>query len=147
MTSKDFGGDITSFRQRGFDIAGVNLHKSEIDLIVDQETLAKLQGEGYTFARTLSPMAKHGTNPLASYKQPADVETLVKGYATKFPTLAAAESIGKSTQGRDIWALKITKDADRRRTTRRSRSSSTTARTTLVRSCRSRFRSTRSTRS
>lgn len=111
VESKDFGGDITSFRHRGFDIAGVNLHKSEIDLIVDSAMAAQLQSEGYTFRQTKQALAKgHGT-ALSGYKQPADVETLIKGYASKHPDIAAAESIGKSGQGRDIWALKITKDA------------------------------------
>lgn len=42
------------------------------------------------------------------YKTPAEVEAILKGLAAQYPQISTLISIGKSHEGRDIWALKIT---------------------------------------
>lgn len=41
-----------------------------------------------------------------------DLGKLLLSYQTRFPKLAKIESIGKSVQGRDLWAIKISKNVD-----------------------------------
>ncbi len=43
----------------------------------------------------------------ASYKDPAMTEALLRAYAQRFPKVAQLVEIGKSRQGRSIWALKL----------------------------------------
>lgn len=112
----DYGRDMPMLTARGHDVAGVDLEASEVDLVVDTGTVQLLRAEGFRVVRT-SPVPQGTAGPerdfaaTGSYKQPADVEALVHDYAARFPRLAAASSIGKSNQGRDIWAVRITKDA------------------------------------
>jgi hypothetical protein len=47
-----------------------------------------------------------------SYKDDAMVEALLRAYAEKFPELAHLEEIGRSHEGRPIWALLISAGAD-----------------------------------
>jgi hypothetical protein len=47
-----------------------------------------------------------------SYKDDAMVEALLRAYAEKFPDLVHLEEIGRSREGRAIWAMLITKGAD-----------------------------------
>lgn len=48
--------------------------------------------------------------PDRAYKTPATVEAALRDYAQRFPRLVTLRSIGKSGEGRDIWAVKLTAD-------------------------------------
>lgn len=110
----DFGRDMPVIGARGYDVAGVDLEANEVDLVLERETVDSLRAEGFNVVRT-SEIPLEIEQPIErnanAYKAPADVEALVQDYASRFPQLATAHSIGKSHQGRDIWVLRITKDA------------------------------------
>lgn len=111
----DYGRDIQVLRERDYDVAGVNLAENEVDLVIDAKTARQLANEGFQVVRSTavpsSPSSNRDFIEGASYKAPADVEALIHDYAARFPELATVESIGKSGQNRDIWAIRITKDA------------------------------------
>jgi carboxypeptidase T len=46
--------------------------------------------------------------PDAEYKKPDDIERSLKATESNFPDLASVRSIGKSNDGRDIWAIQLT---------------------------------------
>lgn len=110
----DYGRDMQVISARGYDIAGVDLDASEVDLVVEHATMTALRNEGFDVVRSkevpleLEEPAERGLT--TNYKAPGDVEALIQDYAARFPELAAAKSIGKSSQGRDIWVLRITKN-------------------------------------
>lgn len=111
----DYGRDMQVISARGYDIAGVDLDANEVDLVVEHATMKALRNEGFDVVRSkevpleLEVPADRGLT--SSYKAPGDVEALIQNYAASFPEIAAARSIGKSSQGRDIWVLRITKNA------------------------------------
>ncbi len=96
---------MQTLTQRGFDVAGVDLHASEVDLVVDADELAELESAGFTIVREVAvPFA---AAPEPGYKSPAAVKEILHDFGARFPSLATPVSIGQSHQGRDIWALRI----------------------------------------
>jgi carboxypeptidase T len=108
----DYDRDMPVISARGYDIAGVDLEASEVELVVERSTMTALRGEGFVVSRVrdIPALSPDRDFVAESYKAPADVEALVNDYMQRFPELAAKESIGKSNQNRDIWALRITKN-------------------------------------
>ena len=96
---------IAGLVQRGFDIAGVDLEKNEFFVITDRVGLKQLHGiEG---AEPLSSDFLVETLD-RSFKTPDDVTAILEKAASDFPELATVQSIGKSTEGRDIYAIRLT---------------------------------------
>lgn len=48
-----------------------------------------------------------------SYKDPAMVEALLRGYQGRYPEIAALRELGRTHEGRPLWALKISDNAAR----------------------------------
>ena len=101
----DVRGELGDLAHR-YDVAGVDLPAAQADVIVTPAELAEI---GLPVVRTASLPAA-GSLAASDYQTPSELETLLRGYAEQYPTLAAVESIGKSGEGRDIWAVRITKD-------------------------------------
>lgn len=94
---------------RDIDIAGVDLKEKKIDLILTPYEYQELKSEGYEISlnsEILSPMA-----PDADYKSPQEIEDFLKAVADRYPEITQLKSIGKSLEGRDIWAIKISDNA------------------------------------
>lgn len=90
---------------RGFDIAGVDLEAKEFSVVTDMVGLKQLKN--IRGIKTLS--SKFVVETLdTSYKKPSDIETALKKIAFDYPNLAVTDVIGRSTDGRDIYAIKLT---------------------------------------
>lgn len=59
------------------------------------------------------PRTARGFDLTKSYKNPEMVEAILKGYAKKYPKITQLLEIGTTHQGRTIWGLKISDNAQR----------------------------------
>lgn len=91
-------------QQMEIDIAGVNIKNHEVGVVVTSEEIEKLKSKGFI----LHTKQWLGAKSLdEEYKNPTEIEQILKTYATEYQGLTDLVSIGKSDSGRDIWALKI----------------------------------------
>lgn len=97
----------------GYDIAGVDLKAGTVDIVThgqDESLTLRFRG----FAVVGATAVDQTLAPEDGYKTPTEVEQILRQFAADYPQLARLESIGKSTDNRDIWAIKITDNPDRR---------------------------------
>ncbi len=103
---KNYSKQMKQLQALEFDIAGVDLKSKSVDLVVTPDQVDQLNQLGFN-AQVLRSQSTL-TKPDASYQTPEKVEALLKKYEATYPDLAKVVSAGKSLQGRDIWAIKIT---------------------------------------
>lgn len=92
---------LRRYTEQGFDVGGVNFETQTASLIVKHSRLSRtaaLPVRSVTRARL----------PDAAFKNHAEVERAVFDLEAKYPNLVRVESIGKSVDGRDIWAVLVT---------------------------------------
>jgi carboxypeptidase T len=106
----DYAGQMSLLATRGYDIAGVDIHASEVDLVVSRQELLLLEQQGFRLVREQA-VPSVGATLRGEYRAPEDIDALVHDYAERYPGLTSLTSIGRSNEGRDIWALQIAKDA------------------------------------
>jgi carboxypeptidase T len=105
----DYPRQMQVLARRGYDIAGVDISTSQVDVVVTRSELGRLEREGFELVREHA-IAGNDEQPPGAYKTPADVAALVHDYAERYPEIASAISIGRSNEGREIWALRISRD-------------------------------------
>lgn len=91
------------------DIAGVNTNSREIDVLINDYDYKNLETAGFDVV--LKEVKGITKGPDEEYKTPVEIEQIVTDFATRFPSLTKMISIGKSVEGRDIWAIKISDNA------------------------------------
>jgi len=110
VNAENFHGTMKDLSERGFDIAGVSVRDKKVDLLINDIEFRVLKRLGYQIE--LSQVKGVNKGPDEEYQNPAEVEAYVKKYHALYPGLTQLISIGKSLEGRDIWALKISDNAD-----------------------------------
>lgn len=103
IEASKFKDELKKFRDRELDIAGVNLKTNEVGLVVSREELRSLQAEGFFTTKE----ALLGAGIDTDFKDPSEIESILRTFADKYPNLTDMMSLGKTEQGRDIWMLKI----------------------------------------
>lgn len=105
IKSQNYRKDMLWIREMSLDLAGVDLKEGLIDLVVNKDELSLLEERG------LNPQINFvlGISKALDerYYSPQEIEDYVQLIASEFPHIAKAEVIGRSVQGRKIWALKI----------------------------------------
>lgn len=93
-----------------FDITGINHKENHIEAVLSETELdlIKAQKSNIQFA---FPYNVAG-GPDQEYKNPEEIEAFVKEINHRYPSITKVISIGKSVEGRDIWAIKISDNAD-----------------------------------
>lgn len=102
----DLTPEIKTFlKQQEFDIAGVNYNTMEIEAVLsdDELELIKAQKANIKFSFPQGLLAA----PDEEYKNPQEIEDFLVDIHARFPDITELHSIGKSLEGRDIWAIKI----------------------------------------
>lgn len=97
--------------QNDFDVAGVDHDESVVSVIVSQfdtNAISALKRKNFLIIseENLAPLA-----PSSEYKNPSEIEAIVKSWATRFPQLVQLQEIGRSVENRPIWSVSITSRA------------------------------------
>ena len=95
---------MTWLGHNGFDIAGMNLHKSEIEVITDEAGLTKLDQAGLK-GRTIKVTGANDTGVDSNYYSPDRIAARLNAIHAQYPTLTRLETIGTSLEGVPILAM------------------------------------------
>ena len=79
---------------QALDLAGVDLHQKQVDLIVNSEQAKWLMAHSFKIIYTSTLDNK--MSPDSRYQNPTKIESALKQLAAVYPTLAQVKSIGKS---------------------------------------------------
>lgn len=92
-------------RANEFDVTGINYKTMEIEALVTHEELARIEKQdtliAFSFPQNLL-MA-----PDDRFKNPEEIEDFIQDINARYPDITHVKSIGKTLEGRDIWAIKI----------------------------------------
>ncbi len=92
-------------KQNEFDVTGVNYKTMEIEALLTEAELEQIKAQKtqikFSFPQNLA-MA-----PDQDYKNPQEIEDFLREVHAAHPDITEIKSIGKSLEGRDIWAIKI----------------------------------------
>lgn len=101
--------EVQRLMREGYDIAGVNLDKGTVDVIADEREFSTL-----TSNKSLKVVRVKEFNPQAApdarYTNYEELTAALREYAEKHPEIVKLESYGKSLQGLDLWAVKISQN-------------------------------------
>ncbi len=87
------------------DVTGVDIPGGTLDALLTQAQVEQLRARGVAVDFALPKTLLRG--PDAEYLDPTEIEAQLKEYARRYPDLASVKVMGKSLEGRDIWAIKI----------------------------------------
>jgi hypothetical protein len=90
----------------GYDIAGVDVENGTVDVVVGSHVKSRLMKAGLGDVQAQKAIDP-SVAPDAQYTTYDELTTLLRGYASRYPEIVSVQSIGKSLEGRDIWAVKI----------------------------------------
>lgn len=105
----DYKAELKSLISQGYDIAGVDVDAGTIDVIVGDQQFDIVDSNkalNVVDIKTINPLKA----PDANYTTYDKLKTILTDYAAKNPTILKVESAGKSNEGRDIFAVKITEN-------------------------------------
>lgn len=96
-------------RQNEFDITGINYKTNEIEALLTKEELQLIQSQKttirFSFPQNLAAA------PDEEYKNPDEIEEFLKDIHARYPEITELRIIGQSLEGRNIWAIKISDNA------------------------------------
>ena len=99
--------------QAGYDVEGVQ--GKQVTVYADGDELSSLNNAGWPVIILPSPAASSAPatmKSLGTYNDYTNMTAMLQFYATNFPAICRLSSLGKSVQGRDLWAIKITSQPD-----------------------------------
>lgn len=92
-------------RAHEYDVAGIDWRRGELEVLASPEEIAELKNQNFNIVYELSQSLLR--NPDPEYLNPTKVEEALKRFNSTYPDLTQIKSIGKSLEGRDIWAIKM----------------------------------------
>jgi hypothetical protein len=107
---ENFKNSLKELNDLDMDIAGVDSKENIIDLLVNDHQYKELVSRGYEV--TVSEAKGVTKGPDSEYKNPEEIEIIVRDLHARFKDITKMVSIGKSLEGRDIWALKISDEPE-----------------------------------
>lgn len=110
VQSHRFKWDLQHFKLHGYDIPGVDIETQTIDLILTESQYQTFLAEGYQESILIPSSLKKA--PDAEYKNHQEITEFLQRVHADYPEITKLESLGKSFEGRDIWALLITDNPD-----------------------------------
>ena len=96
-------------RANEFDITGVDYKTMQIEALLSPEELKVFENQKANIKFSFPQSLLMG--PDKEYKNPEQIEEFVKDIHARYPEITELKSIGKSLEGRDIWAIKISDNA------------------------------------
>lgn len=96
-----FRDQLAELRKLDVDIAGVDIKRNQVTVVVDDVDFLLKRNFKLVRKEFLIKEVDPG------FKNAQEIESILKEYAAKYPAFTELHSIGKSLEGRDIWALQI----------------------------------------
>ena len=93
-------------RANQFDVTGVNYKTNEIEALLTEEEFAKISSQKSAVIKFSFPQ-NLALAPDEDYKNPDEITDFVNEIHAKYPDITEVKVIGKSLEGREILALKI----------------------------------------
>ncbi len=115
-----YRSQMALLKRMDIDIAGIDFKRKLIDVYVNSEEYEKLQerrfvmfGQVQTLSTPKSPNdpRRSGVDPL--YKNPEQIEQILKRVNRAFPNITKLIKAGDSFEGKPIWVLKISDNPER----------------------------------
>ena len=107
---RDFKAQMKELVEGGYDIAGVSPANNTVDIV--QRATSQQSFNTEIFGQVIATKFVDTTlAPDVGYKTPAEVDELVHRLANSYPDLVTVESIGRTHEGRDMWAIRVTSQA------------------------------------
>ncbi len=78
-----------------------------IDVIIDMDQLIEFIQQGITYSILIPDVQAYLNTIRGSYHTLAQMESLLQGIASSYPSITSLYSIGTTYEGRDIWCLEI----------------------------------------
>lgn len=114
IETTDFMESFKRLSLMDIDIAGVDRKNGIIDVFLTDTDFRNLNEMKMNVQVSMTKGVSRG--PDQEYQNPEEVEQFLKTINSKYPNITHLESIGKSLEGRDIWALKISDNAQKNET-------------------------------
>ncbi len=96
-------------KENEFDVTGVNYKTMEIEAHLTQEELALIKAQKtiikFSYPQNLA------AGPDDQYQNPDEIEDFVTSVHAKYPDITELKIIGRTLEGRDIYAIKISDNA------------------------------------
>lgn len=102
---KDYKSGMKKLNLLHLDVAGVDIKNASADVVISQSELSKLESLGFSVTVIMSRSLMRA--PDVQYKKSQDIEAILIEFHNRFPELTQLKMVGKSLQGRSIWAIKI----------------------------------------
>jgi carboxypeptidase T len=98
-------------KENEFDITGVNYKTMEIEALLNEEELSQIQSQKTTIKFSFPQNLLAG--PDSRYKNPDEILDFVNRIHAQYPDITEVKVIGKTIEGREIHAIKISDNAKR----------------------------------
>lgn len=102
----DYQGGLRRIISEGYDVAGVDVTDGTVDVIIGMSAMTTFNAMELGLVVSSKDVDPE-LGPDSGYTTYAELTTILNNYKTRFPGILTLESIGKSHEGRDIWAIKI----------------------------------------
>lgn len=99
-------------RANEFDITGVDYNTMQIEALLTSDELKIFENQKANIKFSFPQSLLMG--PDKDYKNPQQIEEFVQDVHARFPEITQIKSIGKSLEGRNIWAIKISDNANKK---------------------------------
>ncbi len=99
----------TALVAKGYDVWSATLEG--VTLAVPPEEMRRLQSQGYR-VRQVASLPVAFPPDFGGYHDYAETVAELQGLTAQYPDISRLQSIGKSIEGRDLWALRITDHPD-----------------------------------
>lgn len=97
--------EMWKLNQLHLDVAGIDIKNKSADVVINEAEFKKLENLGFNVSVIMSKSLMRNLDP--QYKKPEDIENILKDFHNRYPNLTQLKEVGKSLQGRSIWAIKI----------------------------------------
>jgi hypothetical protein len=108
---RDYTVGLRHLISEGYDIAGVDVEHHTVDVVIGKGVMAELRAlelGSIVNTKNIDPQVA----PDSGYTTYTELTAILNDYRSRFPGIVSVQSIGKSHEGRDIWAVKISDNVE-----------------------------------
>jgi hypothetical protein len=109
---KDYKQGMLKLKELDIDVTGVDVKNSIADIFATDEQVSILKDQKLNIISTTSQ--KNLKRVDEEYKSPSEIETILRNFETSHPEIAKVHVIGTSSQGKNIYAMKISDNVEQR---------------------------------